>query len=136
MAMGTAMPQLNEITRERAHAGGPTEWPALISRAVNDISRILQAEIHLVELGIKNVIEQEIDRALKAVLALTMLLLGAVCGVAAAIVGLHVLLGMWWAAFAVVAGAAIFAGGALWMLSTRRPASSNPVREAEKAAHT
>jgi hypothetical protein len=125
------MPQLNEMTRARG--GIPSDWPTLVSRAVNDISRILQAEIRLVELGIKNVVEQEIDRALKAALALTMLMLGAVCGVAAAIVGLHALLGMWWAAFAIVAGASIAAGGALLMLSLRRPSSSKPIRQAESA---
>jgi len=131
MATGAAMPQLNEMTRARG--GIPSDWPTLVSRAVNDISRILQAEIRLVELGIKNVVEQEIDRALKAALALTMLMLGAVCGVAAAIVGLHALLGMWWAAFAIVAGASIAAGGALLMLSLRRPSSSKPIRQAESA---
>ncbi len=134
MATGAAMPQLNEITRARG--GIPSDWPTLVSRAVNDISRILQAEIRLVELGIKNVVEQEIDRALKAALALTMLMLGAVCGVAAAIVGLHALLGIWWAAFAIVAGASIGGGGALLMLSLRRPSSSKPIREAESAINS
>ena len=33
------------------------EWPALVSRAINDLSRILHAEIRLAELGIKNLIQ-------------------------------------------------------------------------------
>ncbi|HJU29488.1 MAG TPA: phage holin family protein [Candidatus Binataceae bacterium] len=126
------MPQPDEVTRNRTPAGLPAEWPALVSRAVNDVSRILQAEIRLAELGIKNVIEDSIERAIKAALALTMLGLGAVCAVAAAIVGLQVVLGQLWAAFAVVAGAAIICGGGVWLLSMRRTSTKKIESEAER----
>ena len=130
------MPQPDEIIRERTtRAGLPSEWPALVSRAVNDVSRILQAEIRLAEIGIKNVIEESIDRAIKAALALMMLALGAICSVAAAIVGLQVVLGRLWAAFAVVAFAAILGGAGIWILLMPRPSPKKVEQEAERALH-
>lgn len=127
------MPQPDEIIRERAtRTGLPSEWPALVSRAVNDVSRILQAEIRLAEIGVKNVIEESLDRAIKAALALTMLGLGAVCSVAAAIVGLQVVLGRLWAAFAVVAFAALLGGAGILILMMPRPSSKKVEQDAKR----
>jgi hypothetical protein len=111
----------NEIIAEPD--GSDIEWPELVSRAVNDLSRIVHAEIRLAELGIKNLIETEIERSLKIVLALGFLLCAAICGVGAAVIGLHLVLGLWWAAFAVVAGASGLAGIGLFLLA-KRPTSA------------
>jgi hypothetical protein len=93
-----------------------------------DISRIVQAEIQLAELGVRNVIEREIDRALKAAVALGLLLCAATCAVGAAVLGLHEVLGQWWAAFAVVAGASALVGVVLFSWAMRRP-NPSPMRE-------
>jgi hypothetical protein len=119
------MPQARDHARGTLHED--PEWPALVSRAVADVSRIVQAEIQLAELGVRNVIEHEIDRALKAAVALSLLLCAATCAVGAAVLGLHEVLGQWWAAFAVVAGAAL-AGVVLFSWAMRRP-SPSPMRE-------
>jgi hypothetical protein len=119
------MPQAHDYARGTLHED--PEWPALVSRAVADISRIVQAEIQLAELRVRNVIEQEIDRALKAAVALGLLLCAAICTVGAAVLGLHEVLGRWWAAFAVVAGASAFGGIFLFSWAMRRP-SSSPMR--------
>ncbi|HJU11133.1 MAG TPA: hypothetical protein VJ728_09670, partial [Candidatus Binataceae bacterium] len=66
-------------------------------------------------------IEQEIDRSLKVVIALGFLLCAAVCAVGAAIIGLHAVLGLWWASFAIVAGASGIAGVAFFLSARRRP---------------
>ena len=50
------MEQGNEIARTPERDGSEAEWPALVSRAVNDLSRIVHAEIRLAELGIKSLI--------------------------------------------------------------------------------
>jgi hypothetical protein len=113
-----AMQQANEIVRD-GRSSSDVQWPELVSRAVNDLSRIVHAEIRLAELGIKNLIEQEIDRALKVVIALGLLLCAAICTVGAALIGLHALLGLWWAAFAIVAAASALAGVG-FLLFTRR----------------
>src|SRR5215469_9326794 len=95
----------NDSSLDRRNHDSEAQWPELVSRAVNDLSRIVHAEIRLAELGVKNLIEQEIDRTVKVVIALGLLLCAAICSVGAAIIGLHEVLGLWWAAFAIVAGA-------------------------------
>jgi hypothetical protein len=120
------MEQGNEIARTRERDGSEAEWPALVSRAVNDLSRIVHAEIRLAELGIKSLIEQETDRAVKMTLALGLFLCAAVCSVGAAVIGLHEVLGLWWAAFAVVAGASAIGGIGLFVWAKRRPNGASP----------
>jgi Putative Actinobacterial Holin-X, holin superfamily III len=115
-----AMRRTNEIVSAGSRLGSDAQWPELVSRAVNDLSRIVHAEIRLAELGIKRLIEREIDRALKIVIALGLLLCGAVCAVGAALIGFHALLGLWWAAFAIVAAASGGAGVGLVLLTKRR----------------
>jgi hypothetical protein len=112
------MEQRREIARR---PDSEAQWPELISRAVNDLSRIVHAEFRLVELGIKRLIEEEIDRSIKVVAALGFLLCSAVCAVCALIIGLHLLLGLWWAAFAIVAAASGLAGIAFFGWARRRP---------------
>jgi hypothetical protein len=87
------MEQANEIVRERGRDGRDMEWPERVAREVNDLSRIVHAEISLAELGIKSLIEREIDHSLKVVMALGFLLCAAVCAVGATVIGLHVVLG-------------------------------------------
>jgi Putative Actinobacterial Holin-X, holin superfamily III len=115
------MEQGSEIVRDRRRQNLDAHWPELISRAVNDLSRIVHAEFRLAELGIKRLIEQEIDRSLKIVAALGFLLCSAVCAVCAAIIGLHALLGLWWAAFAIVAAVSGLAGIGFFGWARRRP---------------
>ena len=79
-----AMERANEIVRNGHSHDSEAQWPELVSRAVNDLSRIVHAEIRFAELGIKGLIEQEIDRSLKVVIALGFLLCAAVCAVGAA----------------------------------------------------
>ena len=114
------MEQRREIARNR-RPDSEAQWPELISRAVNDLSRIVHAEFRLVELGIKRLIEEEIDRSIKVIAALGFLLCSAVCAVCAIIIGLHILLGLWWAAFAIVAAASGLAGIAFFSWARRRP---------------
>ena len=114
------MRQGHEIVRDSHSSGSDAQWPELVSRAVNDLSRIVRAEVRLAELGIKNLIEEEIARALKVTIALGLLLCAAVCAVGAAVIGFHALLGLWWAAFAIVAAASGVAGLG-FLLFTGRP---------------
>jgi hypothetical protein len=114
------MAEQHEIARAVERDGSEAEWPALVSRAVNDLSRIVHAEIRLAELGIKNLIEQQTERAVKLTLALGLFLCAAVCTVGAAVIGLHEALGLWWAAFAIVAGVSGLGGFALFLWANRR----------------
>ena len=116
-----AIDRANDIVRDRRSQNSDAQWPELVSRAVNDLSRIAHAEIRLAELGIKRLIEREIDRSLKVVIALGFLLCAAICAVGAAVIGLHTLLGFWWAAFAIVAAMSGLAGVGFFLWATRRP---------------
>jgi putative superfamily III holin-X len=115
------MERANEVVRDRGRDNSDAQWPELVSRAVNDLSRIVHAEIRLAELGIKSLIEQEIDRSLKVVMALGFLLCAAVCAVGATVIGLHAVLGFWWAAFAIVAAISSLAGVGFFRWARRRP---------------
>ncbi|MBV8054916.1 MAG: phage holin family protein [Deltaproteobacteria bacterium] len=116
-----AMERGSDLSIGRRSHGSEAQWPELVSRAVNDLSRIVHAEFRLAELGIKSLIEQEIDRALKIMIALGFLLCAAVCTVSAAIVGLHTILGLWWAALAIVAAVSGLAGVGFFLWAKRRP---------------
>jgi Putative Actinobacterial Holin-X, holin superfamily III len=116
-----AMERGSEIARDRRRQDSDAHWPELISRAVNDLSRIVHAEFRLAELGIKRLIEQEIDRSIKVMAALGFLLCSAICAVCAAVIGLHALLGLWWAAFAIVAAVSALAGIGFFLWARRRP---------------
>jgi len=111
-----------EIPRQQQGHNSDGQWPNLVARALNDLSRIVHAEFRLAELGIKQLVEQEIDRVLKVAIALSFLLCAAICAIAAAIIGLHALLGLWWPAFAIVAGISGLAGTAFFRWAERRPA--------------
>jgi Putative Actinobacterial Holin-X, holin superfamily III len=119
--------EADEVVRDDSDHRSDLQWPELVSRAVSDLSRIVHAEIRLAELGIKSLIEQEIDRTLKIAIALGLLLCAAVCAVGAAVIGLHQLLDSWWAAFAIVAAASAAVGGG-FLLLTRRPTEPLPSR--------
>jgi hypothetical protein len=115
-----AIQRSNNVAVESRDRSPDAHWPELVSRAVDDLSRIVHAEIRLAELGIKNLIEQEIDRSLKIAIALAFLLCAAVCAVGAALIGFHALLGRWWAAFAIVAAISGGAGLSFFLLARRR----------------
>jgi hypothetical protein len=115
------MAPVSECNRVRRHIGEPPEWPVLVSKAVEDISRIVRAEVRLVQLEVRDVAEREIDRALKATIALALIICGAICAIAATILLLQFLLGMWWLAFGIVAGLALGAGLTVWLITSRRP---------------
>jgi Putative Actinobacterial Holin-X, holin superfamily III len=110
----------NEIVGDGRDHSEP-QWPELVSRAVNDLSRIVHAEIRLAELGIKNLIEREIDHSIKIVIALGFLLCAGFCALGAALIGLHALLGVWWGSFAIVAAISAVAGIGFLQWSRRRP---------------
>ncbi len=116
-----AMERRSEIVRDHRRQTSEVQWPELVSRAVNDLSRIVHAEFRLAEYGIKRMIEQEIDRSLKVMVALGFLLCSAICTVSAAIIGLYALLGLWWAAFAIVAAISGLAGMGFFQWARRRP---------------
>jgi uncharacterized membrane protein YdjX (TVP38/TMEM64 family) len=96
------------------------DWPELASEVVGSVSRIIQAELHLIEASVRNIVSTEVDRVLKALIALVLIASGLVCAAIAIIMLLHLVLGVWWGAFAVVAGVTLIGGIGLFMLGPHK----------------
>lgn len=90
-------------------------WPTLVGRAVDDVSRILQAEIHLFEAHLSAFVETAIRNTLATLIVLSAFVVGGTCFVGAAIVLLHRWLQEWWIAFALLGGALFAVGIGFWL---------------------
>lgn len=105
---------------ERGHASTP-EWSMLASRAVADLSRIIAAEIKLLELGLASAIRAELVRFVIALALGSMAVFAAFCLLAALILFVHQWFA-WWASFAICGGATLLAAIVLWeILSASLP---------------
>lgn len=84
--------------------GTPTtyaDWPTLIERAVDDVSRILRSEVHMLQTSIGATLEAQISNAVAQLTILAVLVSGAICLLCASILLLHQWL-PWWQAFGIV----------------------------------
>lgn len=80
----------------------PPDWATLAARFLEDLSKMMQAEIRLAELGLRSALQSQVDQLL-AMLAVAGLLFCAVfCILAAVVLLLHHWM-EWWAAFALTA---------------------------------
>lgn len=99
----------NEIRPERS-----LNLPELLSKTVDDLSRIVQTEIGLLRLTLQQVLEAETDR----IIGMLGLLVAAAYGSLFLLGGIMLLIHLWlawWAAF-LVTGAAVTAVGVLLLL--------------------
>jgi len=79
------------------------DWPVLVTRIIDDFTRIIQTEIGLFQAGLEPILSGTIDRFLASMAALLALVFGAVCLLSALAVYLHFRLG-WAAALAISGG--------------------------------
>jgi VIT1/CCC1 family predicted Fe2+/Mn2+ transporter len=109
--------------RQTHHANGAPEalqdWPTLVSRAVDDVTRILQSEAHMLETSIGATLETRLASAIATLSVIAVMLCGGVCILCAAILLLHQWLPLW-QSFG-LAGAAILLIG-IAMYAIRKPA--------------
>ncbi|MFZ2059992.1 MAG: phage holin family protein [Candidatus Binatus sp.] len=109
--------------RQSHHANGAPEtlqdWPTLVSRAVDDVTRILQSEAHMLQTSIGATLETRLASAIATLTVMAVMLCGGVCILCAAILLLHQWLPLW-QSFG-LAGAAILLIG-IAMYATRKPA--------------
>lgn len=85
------------------------DWPTLIERAVDDVSRILRAEAHMVQTNIGATLEAQISSTLAHLTMLALMISGAICILCASILLLHQWL-PWWQAFGIVGLATLVVG--------------------------
>jgi membrane glycosyltransferase len=81
------------------------DWPTLLGRAVDDITRILQSEAHMLQATMGAVLETRLASAIATLTIISVIICGGVCMLCAAILLLHQWLPLW-EAFG-LAGAAI-----------------------------
>src|ERR1035437_1031204 len=81
------------MTEEQSHANGAPEtlqdWPTLVSRAVDDVTRILQSEAHMLQTSIGAELETQLANAIATLTVIAVMICCAVCIVCAAILALH-----------------------------------------------
>ncbi len=71
------------------------DWPTLVGRAVDDVTRILQSEAHILQASIGGALETRLANAIATVTAIAVMICGAVCILCGAILLLHEWLPLW-----------------------------------------
>jgi hypothetical protein len=77
-----------------------SDWPTLIERAVDDVSRILRSEAQMFQTSIGVALELQISKSVTLLTIISLMISGALCILCAAILLLHQWL-PWWQAFGI-----------------------------------
>lgn len=85
--------------KQSHHANGAPEsiqdWPTLVGRAVDDVTRILQSEAHMLENSMSAALETRLASAIATLTVVAVMIAGGVCVLCAAILLLHEWLPLW-----------------------------------------
>ena len=85
--------------RQPHHANGSPEalqdWPTLVSRAVDDVTRILESEARMLETSVGATLETRLASAIATLTVIAVMLCGGVCILCAAILLIHKWLPLW-----------------------------------------
>jgi VIT1/CCC1 family predicted Fe2+/Mn2+ transporter len=92
--------QADSMTEKQPHhANGAPEtlqdWPTLVGRAVDDVTRILQSEARMLETSIGAALETRIASAIATLTVVAVMICGGVCILCAGILLLHQWLPLW-----------------------------------------
>jgi len=71
------------------------DWPTLVGRAVDDVTRILQSEAHMLENSMSAALASRLAGAIATLTVVAVMLCGGVCILCAAILLLHRWLPLW-----------------------------------------
>jgi len=118
------MSELSPSTNGRAADGHP-DWPSLIGRAVDDVSRILHSEAEILQTRLGDSIRSGLNHSAEVVALLVLFLWSIGCLLLGVILFLHLWLPLWFA-FGVVGLCTISVAilGALTMKRRSRSATS------------
>jgi hypothetical protein len=120
MDPGTATPPHQRSPETVAPLKTETEWSTLLSRMLEDLSRIIRLELQLLEARIVPSLTGLADRAIAALVILFAGLIGGSCFLAALILLLHEWM-KWWKALA-IGGVVAIACGFIAYSVIKRPA--------------
>jgi hypothetical protein len=101
--------------------GTEGDWSTLVGKAIDDVSRIIQSEIGLLETTLRAVVEEQTDYALANLATVAVMICAAICMLGALILLLHQWL-QWWLAFAIAGLVASAVGIAIHTTAGRRVA--------------
>jgi hypothetical protein len=82
-------------------SGAAPEWPTLLGRTLEDVGRVIQLDIQLLEAKFSHALNATVDRAIAHVLVLYISVLGGSCLLASLIFLIHEWL-PWWICFVTV----------------------------------
>jgi hypothetical protein len=118
MAENQLAPKNDRIRTEAREA----DWSSLLARAIDDMTRIVHSELRLLSASMKTMLGEEIDRVFAFLATGVLMVGGAICGLAAAILFLHEYAKLpWWQSFGIT-GLALFAIAiAVGAFATSRP---------------
>ena len=106
------------------HANGAPEsmqdWPTLVGRAVDDVTRILQSEVHMLETSMSAALATRLANAIAILTIVAVMLCGGVCVLCAAILLLHQWIPLW-QAFGLAGATILIIGIAIYAI--RKPAA-------------
>jgi Putative Actinobacterial Holin-X, holin superfamily III len=119
------------MTEKQSHPanGAPAtmqDWPTLVGRAVDDVTRILQSEARILQTNMGAALETRLASAIATLTIIAVMISGAVCIVCAAILLVHEWLPLW-QSFGIIGGGILLVGLAAYAIS-KSPA---PVESAE-----
>ena len=85
------------------------DWPTLVGRAVDDVTRILQSEARMLQTSMGAALETRLASAIATLTIVAVMIGGAVCIVCAAILLLHQWLPLW-QSFGIIGGGILLVG--------------------------
>ena len=118
------MPEKAPLAGDAA-PGAEGDWSSLAGRAIEDVSRIIQSEIGLLETTLRAALEEQTDYALANLATVAVMICAAICMLGALILLVHQWL-QWWLAFAIAGLAAAAVGIAIHATAGRRAAVRRP----------
>ena len=111
---------------EEERADAASTWSTLLGRVVEDLSRIFQLELRLLESKLAPSLSAMVDRAIAAMVVLFAGAIGGGCLLAALIMLLHQWL-PWWQSLAITGGVPIAAAVIAYATLTRSAPPAEPV---------
>ena len=96
------------------------DWPTLVGRTVDDVTRILQSEARILQTNMGAALETRLASAIATLTIVAVMISGAVCIVCAAILLVHQWLPLW-QSFGIIGGGILLVGLASYAI-TKSPA--------------
>jgi putative superfamily III holin-X len=108
------MANTNDNVKYQVASPEAPNWPELVSKTVDDLTRIVRTEIELAEVSLKRVIEAQADKAVGLLFLLVALIYGSLFLLGGVVLLIHLWLD-WWLSF-LITGVAIVAAGVVFQM--------------------